>query len=68
MSVHIVTYRHITRQRLGKHIPAGANACNNRMPIARQRISKQALSTIERLCFLRAPSRGVIKGKRKSFE
>jgi hypothetical protein len=39
----IVTYRPIARQRPGKHTPAGANARNNRMSIARQRISKQAL-------------------------
>jgi hypothetical protein len=32
----------IARQRLGKHIPAEANARNNREYIARQRISKQA--------------------------
>jgi hypothetical protein len=37
-----VTYRPITRERLGKHIPAGANARNNRTSIARQRINKQA--------------------------
>jgi hypothetical protein len=42
-----VTYRSIVRQRLGKHIPAGANACNNKTPIARQRISKHASLTIE---------------------
>jgi hypothetical protein len=58
----------IARQRLGKHIPAEAYARNNRTSIARQRISKQAFSTIERLCFLRGPCRGVIKGQRRSFE
>jgi hypothetical protein len=58
---NIVTYRSIARQRLGKHIPAEAYARNNRTSIARQRISKQALSTIERLCFLHGPCRGVIK-------
>jgi hypothetical protein len=36
----IVTYRPIVRQRLGKHIPAGANARNNWTPVARQRINK----------------------------
>jgi hypothetical protein len=35
-----VTYKPIVRQRIGKHIPAGANACNNKTFIARQRISK----------------------------
>jgi hypothetical protein len=38
------------RQRLGKHIPAGANASNNRMATARQRISKHASLTIEAVC------------------
>jgi hypothetical protein len=42
-----VTYRSIARQRLGKYIPAGANARNNRTSIARQRISKHASLTIE---------------------
>jgi hypothetical protein len=42
-----VTYRPIARQRLGKHIPAGANAYNIRTSIARQRISKDASLTIE---------------------
>jgi hypothetical protein len=41
-TVYIVTYRYIARQRLGKHIPAIANMLNDMMPIARQRISKQA--------------------------
>jgi hypothetical protein len=43
----IVTYRPIARQRLGKHIPAGANARNNITSIAGQRISKHATLTIE---------------------
>jgi hypothetical protein len=54
--INIVTCRPVVRQRLGKHI------------LARQRISKQVFSTIERLCFLRGSCRGVIKGKRRSFE
>jgi hypothetical protein len=37
----------IARQRLGKHIPAEANARNNRTSIARHRISKHASLTIE---------------------
>jgi hypothetical protein len=41
---------------------------NNRTSVARQRISKKAFSTIERLYFLRSPWRGVIKGQRRSFE
>jgi hypothetical protein len=41
-SYNIVTYRPIARQRLGEHIPAGANERNNRTSIARQQISKQA--------------------------
>jgi hypothetical protein len=52
----------------GKHIPAEAYARNNRTSIARQRISKQAFSTIERLVLLRDPCRGVIKGQGKSLE
>jgi hypothetical protein len=42
MSTNTVTYRHIARQRLGKHTPAGAKARNNRKSIARQRFSKHA--------------------------
>jgi hypothetical protein len=41
-AVSIVTYRPITRQRLGKHIPAGAKARNIRTYISRQRMSKRA--------------------------
>jgi hypothetical protein len=63
----IVTHRPIARQGLGKHIPAEAYARNNRTSIARQRISKQT-STIQRLCFLRGPCRGIIKEQRMSFE
>jgi hypothetical protein len=55
----------IARQRLGKHIPAEAYP-HNRTSIARQGISKQAFSTIKRLCFLRTPRRGVVKGRRRS--
>jgi hypothetical protein len=36
----IVTYRPIARQRLDKHIPAAANARNNKTSIARQRRDK----------------------------
>jgi hypothetical protein len=39
-ALNTVTYRSIARQRIGKHIPAGANVRNNRTPIARQQISK----------------------------
>jgi hypothetical protein len=56
-----LTYRPIVRQRLGKHIPAGADAHNNRISIATQRISKQAFSTIEWLFFLRGLCCGAIK-------
>jgi hypothetical protein len=65
---NIVPYRPITRQRLGKHFPAGANALKNRTSIPRQRINKHVFSTTEWLCFLRGPCRGDIKGQRKSFE
>jgi hypothetical protein len=43
---NIVTYRPVATQRLGKHIPTGANA-RNRTPIARNRISKHASVTTE---------------------
>jgi hypothetical protein len=42
-----VTHKPIARQRLGKHIPAGTNARNNKTSIARQRGSKHASITIE---------------------
>jgi hypothetical protein len=42
-----VTRMLIARQRLGKHIPAGANACSNMIFIARQRINKCPSLTIE---------------------
>jgi hypothetical protein len=41
-SEDIVTYRLIARQRLCKHIPAGANARNNKTSIDWQRLNKQA--------------------------
>jgi hypothetical protein len=44
---YIMMYRPTAWQRLGKHIPAGANARNNRANIARQRISKHASLTTE---------------------
>jgi hypothetical protein len=44
---YIVTYRPIARQRLGKHIPAGANARNNKTSIAMQRISQHVSLKIE---------------------
>jgi hypothetical protein len=34
--------RPIARQRLGKHIPMGANALNSKASIARERINKHA--------------------------
>jgi hypothetical protein len=43
----IVTWIPIARQRLGKHIPAETNDCNNRTSIARQRIIKHVCLTIE---------------------
>jgi hypothetical protein len=43
----IVTCIPIARQRLGKHIPAQANTCKNRMSISRQQISKHASLGIE---------------------
>jgi hypothetical protein len=41
-----MTYWLIARQRLGKHIHAQAYANNNMASIARQRVIKQAFSTI----------------------
>jgi hypothetical protein len=38
--IYIVTCTPIARQRVGKHIPAEANARNNRRSIARQRVGK----------------------------
>jgi hypothetical protein len=46
-NMNIVTCMPIARQRLGKDIPAEANACNNRTSISRQRISKHASLIIE---------------------
>jgi hypothetical protein len=43
----MVTCRVIAKQRLGTHIPAEANARNNRIFIARPRINKHASLTIE---------------------
>jgi hypothetical protein len=42
-----------------------AYALNNRTSIVRHRISKQAFSKLETLCFLRGPCREVIKGEGK---
>jgi hypothetical protein len=42
-----VTYRPIARQRLDKHIPAEANARDNRTSIVKQRINKHASLTID---------------------
>jgi hypothetical protein len=53
-----VTYRPIARQRVDKRITAEAYARNNRTFIARQRISKQAFSIIQRLFSARSVSRG----------
>jgi methylphosphotriester-DNA--protein-cysteine methyltransferase len=37
----------IARKWITRHIPPEANAQNNRIPIARQQLGKQALSTIQ---------------------
>jgi hypothetical protein len=58
-----VTYRPIARQRLGKHISAGANARNIRTSIARQRISKHTL-TIEALFSAWSLQRGYKRTKK----
>jgi hypothetical protein len=57
---YFVAYRPIARQRLGKHIPAGASA-RNRTSTARHRSCKHSFPTIERLYFLRCPCKVVIK-------
>jgi hypothetical protein len=57
---YIVTYRAVVRQRLGKNIPAGANARNNSTSIARQRISKHASLRAEAV-FSVWPVQSVIK-------
>jgi hypothetical protein len=44
---YVVRAMSIARQRVAKHIPAETNAWKNRISIARQRPSKQALSTIQ---------------------
>jgi hypothetical protein len=49
--LHIMTYRPTAMQRLRKHIPAKAYVRKNRTSNARQRISKEAFLTIEKLCF-----------------
>jgi hypothetical protein len=59
--VNNVTCKLIARQRLGKHIPAGANGIESRTSIARQRNCKQAFPTIKMLCFLRGPCKMVIR-------
>jgi hypothetical protein len=61
MGFHIVTYRPIARQRLGKHIPAEVYARNNKTSIARRRINKHAFLTTENVCFLRGPCKLAIK-------
>jgi hypothetical protein len=62
-----VTYR-LSLGNDSVNITAGANMRNNRTSTAGQRISKEAFSTIDRLCFLRGPRRRLIKGQRRSFE
>jgi hypothetical protein len=63
-----VTCIPIARQRLGKHIPAGANERNNRTSITRQRSCKHGFPTIERLCFLWGPCEVVIKRSSEADE
>jgi hypothetical protein len=56
---YIVAYTPIARQRVGKHIPAEANARNNRTSVGRQRNCKHASVTIED---------GVFRGVRRNNE
>jgi hypothetical protein len=51
---HIVTYRPIARQQLGKDIPAEAYAGNNKTSIARQQISKKSQNSGPIFCVSRA--------------
>jgi hypothetical protein len=48
-----VTHRPIARQRLGKHISAGANARRNRTYVTRQLRRKHTSSTVEAVCTAR---------------
>jgi hypothetical protein len=64
--INIVTYKPFARQWLGKNFPVEAYARNSKTSFARQRISKPAFLTIDRMCFLRGPCRGIIKGQRRS--
>jgi hypothetical protein len=59
-----VTYTCIARQRLDKHIPAKVYVRNNRTSIVRQRISKQAFSTIGAVFSVWSVPRGY-KGTKK---
>jgi hypothetical protein len=43
---YVIRTMSIARQRVTKHIPAEANEQNNRISIARQRRSKQAVSSM----------------------
>jgi hypothetical protein len=64
-TVRTVTCIPIARQRLGKHIPARANARDNRASIARQRRGNQTPRASYRLCFLRGPCKVVIRSVRQ---
>jgi hypothetical protein len=64
----IVTYRPIARQRLGKHIPAGANARNNRTSIARLRISKHTIDDVFSAWSVQADYKEVVDRVESSFE
>jgi hypothetical protein len=59
---NIVTCILIARKRLAKHIPAEANARNNKTSISRQQTSKHASLTTEGLSSLCGPCREVING------
>jgi hypothetical protein len=65
--IYIVTCIHNARQRLGKHIPAQAYACNRRASILRQRISKHASLTTETVVsdFIHRPDFNNYKKKKK---
>jgi hypothetical protein len=62
LRVDIVTCIPIARQRLGKHIPAEANARYNRTSIGRQRISKHACLTVEAVFYAWSVQSGYKEG------
>jgi hypothetical protein len=63
-----VTCIPITRQRLGKHIPAGAKARESRTYIARQRCGIHASSTIQTVFCVWSVPRVIKRHRRRDRE